>query len=280
MSLCSLFTTSQAQSTDSNSLLWEISGNGLQQSSWLYGTIHLVCPEDLHFSPATLSAVKTSKQLFLEINIDDKEAMAKLQQDLFMPEGYSFKSLLPEADYAQLAVWFKDSMQIDLLMLDRVKPLVMVTLLSRYFLASSCSKPVSCEEAFIELAKAQQLPIRGLETVADQLSIFDSIPDTEEAASLVKTIHEKDKWRETYREMITAYRKGNVDQVHQLILETPDVEKYQDILLYNRNRNWIPIIKKQVQDTPSFFAVGAGHLGGPAGVIALLRKEGYTVQSR
>jgi uncharacterized protein YbaP (TraB family) len=56
------------------------------------------------------------------------------------------------------------------------------------------------------------------------------------------------------------------------------MEGNQDIMLFDRNRKWIARIQKMMADKPTFFAVGAAHLGGEKGVIALLRKEGYTLR--
>ena len=53
----------------------------------------------------------------------------------------------------------------------------------------------------------------------------------------------------------------------------------KDVLLVNRNRNWIPVIEKVIKSTPTFFGVGAAHLAGDDGVIKLLRKQGYKVEA-
>jgi uncharacterized protein YbaP (TraB family) len=54
--------------------------------------------------------------------------------------------------------------------------------------------------------------------------------------------------------------------------------EYTDILLSDRNHNWIPVIGEEAKKRPTFFAFGAGHLGGENGVINLLRKAGFTVK--
>ena len=59
--------------------------------------------------------------------------------------------------------------------------------------------------------------------------------------------------------------------------ETQENSNYEDVLLRNRNLNWIPVMSKLMATGPVFFAVGAGHLGGETGVIRLLRKQGYTL---
>ena len=57
--------------------------------------------------------------------------------------------------------------------------------------------------------------------------------------------------------------------------ENQEVKKYQEQLLDNRNRNWIPIIEKMIKKKNTFIAIGAAHLGGPNGVLRLLEQKGY-----
>ena len=61
--------------------------------------------------------------------------------------------------------------------------------------------------------------------------------------------------------------------------ESEGMAAYEDILLKNRNRNWIAPMSRLMREKPTLFAVGAGHLGGEVGVIALLRKAGFRVES-
>lgn len=277
-SLLLLTAKAQQQPQEKSSLLWEISGKGLQSPSWLYGTIHAICPQDLHFSNATIDAVKQSKTLFLEVNIGDKEEIGRLQAAVVMPEPYSFKTLFAADDYLKLSTWFHDTLNIELAQLDRLKPLVVYSIMIQKFFATSCPAPASTEAEFIKLAKEHQLPVKGLETVMDQLAIFDSIPDTEEAAMMLRTITDTAKSRDVYRQMMTAYKKGDIQSLYNQILETEDMSNYKELLLDRRNRNWISIITTEAVKAPTFFAVGAGHLSGNTGVIELLRKQGYTVK--
>ncbi|PWV57110.1 hypothetical protein C7475_1011631 [Chitinophaga sp. S165] len=277
-SLLLLTAKAQQQPQEKSSLLWEISGKGLQSPSWLYGTIHAICPQDLHLSSATLDAVKQSKSLYLEVNIDDKEEIGRLQRAVLMPESYSFKSLFAENDYIRLSAWFRDSLKIELAQLDRLKPLVIYSIMIRKFFATTCDAPASTEGEFIKLAKAQQLPVKGLETALEQVSLFDSIPDTEEAAMILKAVTDTARSVRLYNQMMTAYKHGDIQSLYNLVNETEDMTNYRELLLDNRNRNWTGIIASEAGKASTFFAVGAGHLGGNMGVIELLRKQGYTVK--
>lgn len=277
-SLLLLTAKAQQQPKEKSSLLWEISGKGLQSSSWLYGTIHAICPQDLHFSSATVDALKQSKSLYLEVNFDDKQEVGRLQAAMLMPEPYSFKTLFAADDYAKLSTWFQDTLQIELAQLDKLKPLVIYSIMLQKFFATSCAAPASTEAEFIKLAKEHQLPVRGLETMLDQVALFDSIPDTEEAAMLLKTLTDKEKSAQVYNRLMDAYKQGDIQSLYNQIIETEDMAQYKELLLDKRNRNWISTITSEAGKASTFFAVGAGHLGGNTGVIELLRKQGYTVK--
>jgi uncharacterized protein YbaP (TraB family) len=78
--------------------------------------------------------------------------------------------------------------------------------------------------------------------------------------------------------MLEIYRQGNIDALYEMMMDPKyGMNDYANELLNNRNKNWILKIVKESNETPAFYAVGAGHLGGEQGVIALLRKEGFKV---
>jgi uncharacterized protein YbaP (TraB family) len=260
---------------DSTSLLWKVSGNGLEKPSYLFGTIHMICSEDLPFSISIVEAMKETKAFYMEFNMDDTLAMTKVAGEMMMPAGYSFKSLLPAADYNLLNKYFTDSIGLSLLTVDRMKPMVIMSMLMEKTV--TCPNPVSCESMLLLLAKEHGMSIHGLEKAEDQLAIFDSIPDKEEAESLVKTVKDMAASRKDYQQLLDAYYTADINQIFDLIIQEDDIARYKTLMLDNRNHNWIPVITTQIQKTPSFFACGAGHLGGKDGVIALLRKAGYTV---
>jgi len=261
-----------------SSLLWKISGKGMMQPSFLYGTMHLLCEKDFSFPPSVTTALQASQQLYLEINMDDSLMLQQMQQLLLMPEGYSLKKLFKPADYQKLNDYCKKEVGLDMAMFDRMKPMALTSLLTiKLFLF--CNEPFSVENELLKIAREQQKSIAGLETLQDQVAVFDSIPDKDEAAMLVEMLDHVAEERAEFNTMLNAYKEQDVQQLYTLTQSSKDIGPFQDILLDQRNARWIPIITQQIQATPSFFAFGAGHLGGPNGVIALLRKEGYNVEA-
>lgn len=119
----------------------------------------------------------------------------------------------------------------------------------------------------------------GLETVDFQISLFDKIPYEAQAKMLVESIKTADVENDSFKKMTEMYVSQNIEAMVSMISEGKnEITGFEDDLLYQRNRNWIPVIGAEAGKQPSFFAVGAGHLAGENGVIHLLRKAGYKVR--
>jgi uncharacterized protein YbaP (TraB family) len=121
-----------------------------------------------------------------------------------------------------------------------------------------------------------------METMAYQMSIFDSIPYKIQAQELLKSISEEGKQSDgekEFKEMMKAYKDQNLEKLSEMMNSSDDgIMQYQDLLLNNRNRNWVVKLKTLLPKYSLVIAVGAGHLPGEKGVINLLKKEGYIVE--
>jgi uncharacterized protein YbaP (TraB family) len=114
--------------------------------------------------------------------------------------------------------------------------------------------------------------------VEDQLAVFDAIPDSLEIRSIMNMVNDFDAQKKEFNRMSTIYKSQDLEALYQLIAESPEMMGSQELLLDHRNRNWIPVMDSAMKKTSTFFAVGAGHLGGNQGVLELLRKQGYSVK--
>jgi len=83
-----------------------------------------------------------------------------------------------------------------------------------------------------------------------------------------------------FADMISLYEAKDLQGMEMKMREMfGDDRIFQEILVDRRNREWIPVMERMMREKPTFFAVGAGHLGGASGVIALLRRRGYRVEA-
>ncbi|WP_336514791.1 TraB/GumN family protein [Pollutibacter soli] len=258
------------------SLLWEITGPGLSAPSYLYGTIHMICPADYSMSETIKNSFAKSKTLFLEIDMDDPSMNMKTLQLSMMKTG-SLKDLMTDKEYTELEKFMKDSIGMPLMMFNKMKPFTLLSIM--YMKVLPCTGVESYEQNFVEMAKAQKKEVYGLEKLEDQFAVFDKIPDSAEIKMILEMSRNFSEQKKEFSKMTESYKAKDLDALGNAISSSPDIAGFEDILLVDRNRNWISIMEKAMKKEPTFFAVGAGHLPGKEGVIELLRKEGYTVRA-
>ena len=257
------------------SLLWEISGEGLESPSYLYGTIHATC--DATLDASTLKALEETKQLYLEIYMDDKEMPMQMMKYMKMNNDEKLSTLVSEEDFIIIDSFLKDNVSMSAKMLDTFKPFMVSAMLLPKMLDCEFK---SVEGELMRVTKEQNEEVYGLEKVEDQMKVFDAIPYQEQANELLKTAKnglEKDKLE--FQKMMNVYKKKDIEELLRMMDASDNkiTADNKDILLNNRNKNWIPIIIKTAKEMPTFFGVGAAHLAGDEGVIKLLRKAGYKV---
>ncbi len=264
-------------------LLWKISGNDLAAPSYLYGTIHMI-PSDEYFLPeGTLSAIGGAKKIMFEIDMKDMNDISKqmgLLNQAFMKDDLTLKDLYTDEQYAKVKKHF-DSMGIPLFLMERMKPMFLTVFASGDVDPGDLQsgKIKSYEMEFYDLAESSNKETGGLETIEYQMSVFDSIPYQEQADMLLQTIEMGDESSGSMEEMVKVYKEQDIEGMQTLFEEDDSgIEGHEDVLLVNRNKNWIPVMSEEMKNGPIFFAVGAGHLGGPLGVINLLREAGFTLE--
>lgn len=260
-----------------NTLLWEISGNGLKKPSFLFGTFHLLCKNDIHFSDQLQKALKASDEVYMEMKLDDPSLLLGGMMYMNMKNGKTLESLYTPDEYKRLKDYFSDSLKMPMLFLEKAKPYFLVALL--YPKMMNCSSPSGVEEELMKLVKEDKKEIKGLETIQFQASVFDSIPYEWQAKELLKNIDSFSVYKKEFDTMLHFYKNQQMDSIKNMISKDPlGSDKFDDILLKNRNKNWVKQLKEILKNKSVFVAVGAGHLVGQDGLINLLRKAGYTVK--
>lgn len=276
-----LITSCKAQpqfktNADNNTLLWEISGNELKKPSYLFGTFHLICKSDIPFGVQLKEAVKNSDEMYMELDMDDPATMFGGLMLMGMRNDTTLKDLFTETEYKKVADFFKDSLHMPITMFNGTKPFFLSAMLYPKMLP--CKTMTGVEEELMQLAKSEKKEIKGLETMAFQASIFDSIPYEEQAKELLKSIDSLNNYRKYFDTMVQVYKSQRLNDIEDMFTKTEfGMQENQDILLDNRNLNWVSQLKKIMPAKAVFIAVGAGHLTGKNGLISLLKKEGYTL---
>jgi uncharacterized protein YbaP (TraB family) len=268
-------TTSLLAQKLKNSTLWKIEGSGLNKASYLFGTIHITC--DATLENDVIKALDETKQIVLEIDMDDPDMQDKMMKGMYMKDGKTLKSIVNDEDYQAIDSLFISKMGISVKMIENVKPFFLTSMLYPKFI--DCPME-SFEAELMKVAKEQNEEIFGLETNDDQINVFEVIPYEDQVKDLVRTAKDNMAYdKANFAKLLSIYKDENITDMLNIMNDDnySSVAEYQDELLDNRNINWIPKIKEYAEKQATFFGVGAGHLAGENGVINLLRQAGYTV---
>ncbi len=268
--------SSIAQTKEKSSLLWEISGNGLQQPSYLFGTVHMICKEDFFFPELLKEKFINAGEVFLEVDMDDPSMMMKMMNLIQMPKGQTIKQLFGDTAFKKFDSSYKKITGSSAVMFNTFKPFMLISMLSEKTL--SCTSRESYEETFMKLAAANKKDIKGLETVEYQMGVFDSVPGSVMVSYLNDMVNNFQNQTTSFQKLVNIYKAQDIDSLFSMAYKDVKELDPETELLSKRNSNWIPVMKTNMQKTSCFFAVGAAHLGGDIGVISLLRKQGYTVK--
>ena len=258
-------------------LLWKVSGKYLEKPSYLFGTMHILCEEDAKLSENLKAIIRDTEQIFFEIDMDNTQEMMGALKFLSMNDGKRISQLLSQEDYEKVKKFFDDNKSmIPFSMMDRFKPYFVSSMIGEQMMA--CESTKGMETQIMAEADKYEKEIHGLETIAFQAGIFDSIPYEKQARDLVMYVDSIDSYKSVLKSMTDVYREQDLEKMEKLMLKSdPGMEQYMDLLLYDRNRRWIDLMLSNMVERSTLFAVGAGHLPGNQGVIELLRKRGYDV---
>ncbi|EHQ43376.1 TraB/GumN family protein [Myroides odoratus] len=269
--ICTFF-TSFAQEQLPKSILWEISGNGLVESSYLLGTFHLVCTEDLHVADKVLTAIEAVDQIALEVNLADIDELMSIQE--LMVSNTTLSSQLTEEEQEEFRTLLKSKYAIDLEVVDHFPPILAMSMLA--------VKDIPCEVTgydmeILNVGLSKKKYFLGLERFKDQIEITNRIYTAKE---ILTQLREKEETTADFEMMVAAFNQEDIEMLYQMATDSKSLSaEGKTLLLDNRNRAWIEKMIDLMPKERTLFAVGAGHLAGEVGVIALLREKGYTVKA-
>lgn len=258
------------------SLLWKVTSDELQQPSYLFGTIHLICEQDYFMDDRIRTALAESDALVKEIDLTSADDMMRLQQLMVNPGGPYLQEYLNEDQLAVVDEYFTENFGAGLAQLGVLKPLALSSMVLTA--GMPCTDIKAYEMELAEIANQHDLTILELESVDFQMQMFDEIPLADQVQWLWHGIDEEEESQQLMQTMVDAYVSEDLDQLLEAMQQDPQMLEYFDVLLDERNRNWIAPIREMMHEQQVFIAVGAGHLPGDQGVIRLLQEAGYTVE--
>lgn len=260
-------------------LLWKITGPGLKPS-YLFGTLHLIGEDHFIWTEEMQEAFDASKELVLEVDISQLTTYAtNLQRFAPMRDGSSLNTLLSEEDYKYIYHFFEQrpKNQAFFNMGQTWCPFIHISLLYPDILTSPIKRYKS---ELIKKAKVKDKTIRGLSDHEAYFELLHQLPYKKQADQLVALIKDLQNDRQIIQNalpLLAAYQAQQVDKFYELIQKHDIGSLDFNSFPIDHHRTWLPKIIAQSKKRASFYAIGARHLGGPNGLIRLLRKEGYKV---
>lgn len=263
---------------DVDPALWVV--KDADSTVYLFGTVHILKPGMGWFDDGVKTAFDASDRLVLEMvepSVAESQALfMKLAMD---QTGKPLRSKMSETDRAAYdAAMGKIGMPAN--GLDPFDPwaaavtLQVVALTKKGFDVNS-----GAEKQLTAAAKASGKPIEGIETMAFQLGVFDTLSEADQIKFLAETARSIDDVEKSMDQLVELWAAPDPEGLASLMNEGLTSPALYSALLTNRNANWAKWINAQMEKPgTTFMAVGAGHLSGPTSLPVLLSAYGLTAQ--
>lgn len=253
------------------SVLWEISGNGLKKKSYLFGTIHIKDKRVFEFDKVLYKKLKSCKTFAMEIT-PDASNLAKITKGMMLEDGKTLKDIYSPEEYQLLSDTLKKYTGMPIMLFNTMKPMVLLSMVMESQMPSE--KAEALDFHLYNYAKDKKLETLSIETPEEQIAAISNVtPDY-----VLKTFKEIASSDVPYEKMVKFYCSAELDSLYEYLQEEDSEGFSTEQLLDERNVRMAERIAKMAKDKPVFAAVGAGHLWGEMGVINLLKSEGFKVE--
>lgn len=275
-------------------LLWRISGGGLSEPSYMLGTFHLAPGTIVDSIAGFHDAFDHIRQVCGEVVTEEMlkaENLQRVQEAMFLPEGVTIQSLLSKEEMNALNQFTMDLMGVDFSnplvggQLSRLIPAALNTDFSvmMYKKHNPQFTPNNGIDNYVQqLGKEKGYAAVGLESLDDQIEVLFKSQTIERQKELLMCMVKHRDYMEMFTEkLVKAYYAQDLSSIEALGDERlndgcDNTDEENEILIDNRNLRWVKAMPGIMQ-TPTLFAVGAAHLIGEKGLVALLREAGYEV---
>ena len=249
----------------------------------LFGTIHALPKGTDWLSPGVAARLDAADSLVLEAVLpENPQALLPIISRIGMRPG-----LLPLAERVPAAALPRltaaaVAVGVPMAALDRMESwLAAVTLGDAALSELGVSSASGVEPALTARARGRAKPVIGLETVEQQLHFFDGLPQADQTAMLMGAVDDVATARADMARLTALWQAGDVDAIaREFDTDMRATPLLRQRLLVDRNKRWadwmVGVLKAPGKH---FVAVGTGHLGGPDGLLALLRAHGLAVET-
>jgi uncharacterized protein len=267
--------------TRADSAVWVMQGE--RNKIYVAGSVHALPTSDSVLPGSIEKAYADAEAIVMEIDLDDvnpAEASQFMMQRGLLPSDKSLQSLVSDEHYAKLSKLIA-SLGIPAAGVDRLEPWAVALLITQLTITrAGFDAQLGIDQQLAARAQRDRKPITGLETLVQQLEVFDSQPYEEQVKFLELSSIEVEAVAKELGELIAAWRSGNLDALTRELTEAfADAPNLYAALLTDRNRAWVPrILELRAAKDDYLVVVGALHLAGDDSVIRLLEARGAKLE--
>lgn len=262
----------------------------------LVGTYHFDDPRHDAIAERLAPVIDGAATVLVEAGPEEQERlkseMTRSPDRLFLVSGPTLPEQLEKADWQALSAAMQ-ARGIPAFMASKMRPWYVSMMLG----IPPCAMPEMAEgmrgldARIVEHAAARQIPVRALEPYDTVFGLFDAMAPEAQLDMILTTLAMGDQAEDYSATLTEAYFNEDVRvtwelgrrAAYELPGKTPesvdaDMAEMEEALMFRRNRAWIPVIEAAAAEGPAFVAFGALHLSGRDGVLALLEREGFTLE--
>ena len=263
---------------DGNSAVWAV--KGARNTVYFAGSVHALPKEHAHFPPQLEQAYAASDAIVMEVDLDDLdplEAVQFLTSRGTLAPPQTLEDVIGKEKYAKV-IALADSIALPEMAISRLEPWAAAMVLTQFALMKTGFDPqLGIDMQITERARNDGKPIDGLETVGEQLGIFDVRPMAEQIKFLVDAAEDVPDMQKDLDELVRAWRTGDLRAMErEFRRERQQSPALYDELLGARNRRWMPKLEALLgEDRNYLVVVGTLHFVGRDGLLTLLERSGH-----
>jgi uncharacterized protein YbaP (TraB family) len=283
VAIVGLLTSGALAQTRGRSFLWRVqSGSNVM---YLAGSVHALTPDAYPLNPAYERAFTASSALVEEIDLAEADPLSG-GLGLLAKGMYQDGRTLDRTVSRETLALVQDKLKGTPLTLDAIqlmKPWMVMLMLEALGSQSAGLDPeLGLDKHFYNLATNGGKQVIGLETAESQIDRFDKMPESMQEQMLKSELAEMDTEKTSLRSLLTAWQTGDAPAIEKMLLGSfSSNPTAYDSLITQRNRNWMPQLEACLKRTsPCFVVVGAAHIVGPQGLLAMLQQRGYRVEQQ
>ena len=259
----------------SQSTLWRITGKELVEPSYLFGTIHLPSQKIYALNDSLLPAIEKVDLLLLELNMEEVSNPLVMMKYMMISGDKTLKDYFEEEEYEFISTEFENLTGQKIALFQKFKPFVLLTFIAQTYFHEDDNAPMALDEFLNYYALSKKKKVKGIETIEEQMAVFDKMP----TSVLIESLSDSDSMAITSDLLLDSYLAGDIEKVARFMEEDKSSGSWMDELLGDRNTIMFNRTASLLKEEKSLMiAVGCGHLAGSNGLIVQYRNAGYSVE--